>query len=84
MSKKKKAIIIISVILAIVILAPYRSVLIMDGGSKGYGSVVYTVIKYHRLSEPDENENDTEYEVGWGIEIFDQQIYKNTHIIHEQ
>ena len=80
----KKTIIILSVILAIVIIVPYKAVHIFDGGSRGYGSVAYTFVKYHRIAEQDENENDTEYEVGWGIEIFDQLVYKNTHIIHEQ
>ena len=62
-----------------VVFVPYRLGTYFDGGTKSYGSVVYSVIKYHRLRNSD---GKTECEVGWGLEIFDHEVYKNTHIIH--
>lgn len=85
----KKIVIVIAVTVAFIVFVPYLRYSVMDGGTKGRGSVVYQVYKYHRYADYDfddveEIDGYQAYEVGWSFAIFDHEVYKNTHIIQEK
>ncbi len=69
----KKKIIIILIILAIILFFPIRQVL-NDGGTVQYKSLVYTITKYHKLTQVDSN---VEYMEGLEIKLLGIKIYSN-------
>ena len=62
---KKKIILAVSLILALILLVS-TPIQYRDGGSVGYKAALYEVTKYHQLSLDSEKG----YDNGWGIEIF--------------
>lgn len=69
---KKKALVIIGIILAIVLLFPIPMRL-KDGGTVKYQAVLYSISDVHRLSL----ESETGYEEGMIIEILGVEIYNS-------
>ena len=69
----KKKIIIILIILAIILFFPIRLVL-NDGGTVQYKSLVYTITKYHKLTLVASN---VEYMEGLEIKFLGIKIYSN-------
>ncbi len=67
---KKKALVIVGIILAIVLLFPIPMRL-KDGGTVKYQAVLYSISDVHRLSL----ESETGYEEGMIIEILGVEIY---------
>ena len=78
MKKRTKIIIIVAVALAATaVLFPFK-VRYKDGGSVGYRSLVYEVIKLHALTgEPDELVE------GTVIKIFGNEVYRNERTVTE-
>lgn len=68
---KKKIVIIICVIIAIILLVP-RPIKLNDGGSIEFRASLYSITKYHKLAES------LEYIDGIGIKILGKEIYNNT------
>ena len=68
---KKKIVIIISVIIAVILLVPIPLKL-KDGGSIEFRALLYSVTKYHKLS------SSLKYVDGIGIKILGKEIYNNT------
>lgn len=73
---KKKIIIIVSVILAIVLLFPFP-IQKKDGGTVDYKAALYCVSDVHRIVP---YENDVKYEDGIIIEIFGVEVFNNVKI----
>ena len=69
---KKKALVIVGIILAIVLLFPIPMRL-KDGGTVKYQAVLYSISDVHRLSL----ESETGYEEGMIIEILGVEIYNS-------
>ena len=69
---KKKALVIVSIILAIVLLFPIP-MRFKDGGTVKYQAVLYSISDVHRLSL----ESETGYEEGMIIEILGVEIYNS-------
>lgn len=69
---KKKALVIVGIILAIVLLFPIPMRL-KDGGTVKYQAVLYSISDVHRLSL----ESETGYEEGIIIEILGVEIYNS-------
>lgn len=69
---KKKALVIVGIILAIVLLFPIPMRL-KDGGTAKYQAVLYSISDVHRLSL----ESETGYEEGIIIEILGVEIYNS-------
>jgi hypothetical protein len=69
---KKKALVIVGIILAIVLLFPIPRRL-KDGGTVKYQAVFYSISDVHRLSL----ESETGYEEGMIIEILGVEIYNS-------
>ena len=69
---KKKALVIVGIILAIVLLFPIPMRL-KDGGTVKYQAVLYSISDVHRLSL----ESKTGYEEGMIIEILGVEIYNS-------
>ena len=69
---KKKALVIVGIILAIVLLFPIPMRL-KDGGTVKYQAVLYSISDVHRLSL----ESETGYEEGIIIEILGAEIYSS-------
>lgn len=67
---KKKALVIVGIILAIVLLFPIPMRL-KDGGTVKYQAVLYSISDVHRLSL----ESETGYEEGMIIEILGVEMY---------
>ena len=82
----KKIVIVVTIIVALVVFVPYIKVGVFDGGTKGWGSIVYTVYNYHTIvaDEDDKPKDYKTYEVGWGLAIFGNEVYKNTHQVQEK
>ena len=69
---KKKIILFIVIIVALVLLVPIPFKL-RDGGSIEFKALIYTVTKYHRL----DMESETGFQDGLGIKILGMEIYNN-------
>ena len=69
---KKKALVIVGIFLAIVLLFPIPMRL-KDGGTVKYQAVLYSISDVHRLSL----ESETGYEEGMIIEILGVEIYNS-------
>ena len=69
---KKKVLVIVGIILAIVLLFPIPMRL-KDGGTVKYQAVLYSISDVHRLSL----ESETGYEEGMIIEILGVEIYNS-------
>jgi len=74
-NNRKKAIIAAIILAAAVLLFPIRMNL-KDGGSVAYKSLIYEIIKIHRLSPNDDGANP--YIDGIEIKLFDITVYKAT------
>ena len=73
---KKKAIIIVCVLLAIVLLFPIPMRL-RDGGTIQYKAILYTVSDVHSLATVEEQEAGKEFNEGTIIEILGLEIFNN-------
>ena len=73
---RKKGLLIIIFIIAIILLIPIPMKL-NDGGSIEYKAILYTITKYHKLASIEEN-TDVEYIDGIGIKILGMEVYNNT------
>ena len=73
---KKKAILIISVLLAIVLLFPIPMRL-RDGGTVQYKAILYTVSDVHSLATIEEQEAGKEFNEGIIIELLSFEIFNN-------
>lgn len=73
---KKKRITIIAIIAVLVILLTPIRIILKDGGSVMYKSLVYEVTKIHQLSP--EVSGVTSYIDGFEIKIFGMTIYRET------
>lgn len=73
---KKKAIIIVCVLLAIVLLFPIPMRL-RDGGTIQYKAILYTVSDVHSLATVEEQEAGKEFNEGIIIEILGFEIFNN-------
>lgn len=72
---KKKSVLIISIIVALILLfpIPFR---LKDGGSIEFKALLYTVTQYHKLAPIEDTDNG--YIEGIGIEILGMEIYNST------
>lgn len=72
---KKKSIMIISIVVALILLfpIPFR---LKDGGSIEFRALLYTITKYHKLALIEDADNG--YIEGIGIEILGMEIYNST------
>ncbi len=77
---KKKIIIAISIIIAVVLLFPSRTVL-KDGGTVKYTALLYSITKYHRLAPMSSGSG---YDEGISIKILGLEIFNNFKESHEQ
>ena len=77
---KKKIIIAISIIIAVVLLFPSRTVL-KDGGTVKYTALLYSITKYHRLAPMSSSSG---YDEGISIKILGLEIFNNFKESHEQ
>ena len=77
---KKKIIIAISIIIAVVLLFPSRTVL-KDGGTVKYTALLYSITKYHRLAPMSSGNG---YDEGISIKILGLEIFNNFKESHEQ
>lgn len=73
---KKKAIIIVCVLLAIVLLFPIPMRL-RDGGTVQYKAILYTVSDVHSLATVEEQEAGKEFNEGIIIELLGFEIFNN-------
>lgn len=73
---KKKAIIIVCVLLAIVLLFPIPMRL-RDGGTIQYKAILYTVSDVHSLATVEEQEAGKEFNEGIIIELLGFEIFNN-------
>lgn len=73
---KKKAIIIVCVLLAIVLLFPIPMRL-RDGGTVQYKAILYTVFDIHSLASIEEQEAGKEFNEGTIVEILGFEIFNN-------
>ena len=73
---KKKAIIIVCVLLAIVLLFPIPMRL-RDGGTVQYKAILYTVSDVHSLAAVEEQEDGKEFNEGIIIELLGFEIFNN-------
>ena len=73
---KKKAIIIVCVLLAIVLLFPIPMRL-RDGGTIQYKAILYTVSDVHSLATVEEQEAGKEFNEGIIIEILGLELFNN-------
>ena len=73
---KKKAIIIVCVLLAIVLLFPIPMRL-RDGGTIQYKAILYTVSDVHSLAAVEEQEDGKEFNEGIIIELLGFEIFNN-------
>lgn len=73
---KKKAILIMAVLLAIVLLFPIPMRL-RDGGTVQYKAILYTVSDVHSLATIEEQEAGKEFNEGIIIEILGFEIFNN-------
>jgi len=73
---KKKAILIISVLLAIVLLFPIP-LRLRDGGTVQYRAILYMVSDVHSLATIEEQEAGKEFNEGIIIEILGFEIFNN-------
>ena len=73
---KKKAIIIVCVLLAIVLLFPIPMRL-RDGGTVQYKAILYTVSDVHSLATVEEQEVGKEFNEGIIIELLGFEIFNN-------
>ena len=73
---KKKAIIIISVLLAVLLLfpIPFR---VRDGGTVQYKAILYTVSVVHSIATIEEQERGKEFHEGIIVEILGFEIFNN-------
>ena len=69
---KKKIVLAISILLAIVLLFPIPMRL-KDGGTVEYRALLYSVSDVHRLAPAAESG----YEEGWIIEILGKEVFRN-------
>ncbi len=72
---KKKSIVILIIIIGLILLVPIPMKL-KDGGSIEFKAILYTITKYHRLTV--EEDGETQYIDGIGIEILGMEVYNNT------
>lgn len=72
---KKKSVVMISIIVALILLfpIPFR---LKDGGSIEFKALLYTVTKYHKLAPIEDKDNG--YIEGFGIKILGKEIYNST------
>ena len=73
---KKKAIVIVCVLLAIVLLFPIPMRL-RDGGTVQYKAILYTVSDVHSLATVEEQEAGKEFNEGIIIEVLGFEIFNN-------
>ena len=73
---KKKAIIIICVLLAVVLLFPIP-LRLRDGGTVQYKAILYTVSDVHSIAAIEEQENGTEFNEGIIVEMLGFEIFNN-------
>ncbi len=71
--KKRAVIILLVLVLLCVSLIPHTYYL-SDGGSVLYRSLIYEVQKYHQIVK------ENEYRVGYTVKIFGMKVYDNTRI----
>lgn len=73
---KKKAIIIICVLLAAVLLLPIP-LRLRDGGTVQYKAILYTVSDVHSIATIEEQENGKEFNEGIIVEILGFEIFNS-------
>lgn len=73
---KKKAILIMAVLLAIVLFFPIP-LRLRDGGTVQYKAILYTVSDIHSLATIEEQESGKEFNEGIIIEILGFEIFNN-------
>lgn len=73
---KKKAILIMAVLLAIVLFFPIP-LRLRDGGTVQYKAILYTVSDVHSLATIEEQESGKEFNEGIIIEILGFEIFNN-------
>lgn len=73
---KKKAILIVCVLLAIVLLFPIPMRL-RDGGTVQYKAILYTVSDVHSLATVEEQETGKEFNEGIIIELLGLELFNN-------
>ena len=74
----KKAISVILIIIAFILLIPFPQ-RYKDGGSVCYKAVLYSVTKYHKLPDM---ESDAKYIGGTCVEIFGIPVYDNEYPVY--
>ena len=87
-SKKKRTAIIFAVIILIsfVLFYPGGPIKCADGGTYGYGTLMYSVWHFHSLQGLPEIKNGRmyqAYEVGWKVTILGIKVYEERHIEYE-
>ena len=73
---KKKAIILIFVLLAVILLVPIP-LRLKDGGTIEYRAILYKVSDVHSLATLEETENGKMYNEGIIVEILGMEIFNN-------
>ena len=73
MSKEKKLIVALCVILVLVPFVP-RVALLKDGGSKEFTALTYRVTKVHSLNSVEAEE---EFTTGTVVEVFGKEVYNS-------
>lgn len=73
---KKRALLVIAVVLALVLLLTPIPFQLKDGGSVGFKALAYEVTKIHQL--PTETDADYEYIEGIEVKILGVTVYRKT------